>query len=77
MNKKKYVLRNGIVVKPIGTPDSGDVRIVSVPPELMEEWEKGDDLVLIIHEPDFTRVLAWTGGAFGWQYDVVRELEGG
>jgi hypothetical protein len=77
MKKKQYVLRNGLVVVPTGAPDSGDVRIVSVPEEFREEWAKGDNLVLIINEPDFTRVLKWTGGAFGKAYDVVRELEGG
>ena len=77
MNKKKYVLRNGLVIKPTGTPDSGDVRIVSVPAKLKGEWRKGEDLTLLINEPDFTHVLSWTGGAFGKGYDVVRELEGG
>ena len=77
MKKKQYVLRNGLVVVPIGTPDSGDIRVVSVPEKLKDEWTKGDDLTLIINEPDFTRVLNWTGGAFGKGYDVVREVEGG
>jgi hypothetical protein len=78
MNKKKYVLRNGIVIEPNGEPTSGDVKIISVPKGLIGEgWAEGEELTLEINFPDLTRVLAWTGGAFGRQYDVVRELEGG
>jgi hypothetical protein len=77
MKKKQYVLRNGIVVEPTGPPDSGDVRVVSVPEKLKDEWTKGDELTLAINFPELERVLAWTGGIFGRAYDVVRELEGG
>jgi len=78
MNQKKYVLRNGLVVEPNGEPTSGDVRIISVPRgSLSKEWTRGDELTLAINFPDLESVLGWTGGAFGRQYDVVRELEGG
>jgi hypothetical protein len=77
MKKKQYVLRNGLVVIPFGDPDSGNVRVVSVPEKLREDWIEGDELTLKINFPELERVLAWTGGIFGRAYDVVRELEGG
>ena len=69
---KKYVLRNGVVVRFIGDIDNGNGEIValSVPESISEAWIKvGVESCLLIDKKNCTL----TGGGYGDGFDVVSE----
>ena len=72
---KKYVLRNGIVVE-TGTKNarwSADIKIISLPKGYEGAWKIEQHNCLVFGE-ELYNPLTWTGGGFGEDYDVVKEL---
>lgn len=81
MNKKKYRLRNGVVVVP--ETELGCVRVVDTQnavfiavaeytaQEVAEAWAVGNVRLL---RCGGTAPLSWEGGAWGAQFDVVAEV---
>jgi hypothetical protein len=82
MNKKLYVLRNGIVIKDLG---DGEVEVVSVPPNYVDKfskepanagkWKIGTIHILCFGDNYGTDPLHYKGGAWGTDYDVVAAID--